>query len=382
MAVATKKRPSKPSDKPRRFWPFGRRRRAGAAPLDFGGFADFEAEAAAAETGPRYETLGDELRAARQDKGLTLEELAETTRVRRAYLQALEEMRLEALPSRPFTIGYVRASAAALGLDADAAVERFKAEEPVLEEPLRAPVGVPDDRDPRIAAFIAGAIVIIAAIMTWNIAQRAMTAAAPPPPKASDDIALQVLAKAKAGPVELGKPLPAPVESTTPAPYETPGLAAAGADGKGNLAPPTNIRDMSAEPLIDVTTLPPLFVPAGTIYGAPINQSVVTIQAIKGGALIIRGGDGSVYFARQLAKGEAYRIPQVAGLTVDVSDREAFQVFAYGRSLGILPGQQTLASKLVVAPPAPVARAPAPAAAAPAAPAPKAPTAPAAPAPR
>lgn len=367
--MATKKQPSKSPDKPRRFWPFGRGRRVGAAPLDFGSLADFEGGAEApVDTGPRYETLGDELRAARLDKGLTVEDLAATTRVRRAYLQALEEMQLETLPSRPFTIGYVRAYATALGLDADAAVERFKAEEPVLDEPLRAPVGVPDDRDPRIAAFIAGAIVIIAAIMTWNIAQRAMIAAAPPPPKASDAVALQVLAKGKAGPMELGLPLPAPVESTTPTAYETPGLADAGPDGKGNLAPPTNIRDMSAAPLIDVTTLKPVFTPAGTMYGAPPQQSVVTIQALRGGGLIIRGGDGSVYFARQLTKGEAYRVPQIAGLTVDVSDREAFQVFSYGRSLGILPGQQTLASKLVTAPPAPVA-APAPASKAPPTPA-------------
>jgi cytoskeleton protein RodZ len=339
----------------------------GDMPLDLGGYA--EPLPPAHDDGLQaHATLGESLRAARHDRGLTLDELAETTRVRRSYLEAIEEGRLEVLPSRPFTIGYIRAYAGALGLDPEAAVDRFKTEEPVLDEPLRAPVGVPDEKDPRLAAFTAAAMVIVAAIITWNVAQRAMTASAPPPPKAPEELAWKTLAQAKAGPFVLGEPLPAPVESTIPPPYETPGIAAAGPDGKQNNAPPSNLKEVREEPLIDVTTLPAVFTPDGKVYApaSPALASPVTIQAIRNGALIVRGGDGSVYFARQLAKGEAYRVPNVTGLTLDVSDREAFQVFAYGRSTGILPGNQTLASKLITAPPAPVAAAPAAAASTPA----------------
>jgi transcriptional regulator with XRE-family HTH domain len=312
-----------------------------------------------------HATLGEALRALRQERGLTLDELAEKTRVRRSYLEALEEMRLDALPSRPFTIGYIRAYALALGLDPEGAVERFKAEEPVLDEPLRAPIGVPDERDPRVAAFIAGAIVIVLAIVLWNVAQRAMNASAPPPPKAPEDVAWKLLAETKAGPVTLGEPLPAPVESTTPPLYETPGLAEAGPDGKANLAPPANINDLAQEIPVDLTTLPPTFTPKGKVYdsGNPQLGSSVTIQALKGAGLIIRGGDGSVYFARQLASGEAYRVPNVAGLTIDVSTPYDFQVFVGGQSKGLLPARQVLASKLAAAPPAaPVVTAPRPAA--------------------
>ncbi|MGH1556775.1 helix-turn-helix domain-containing protein [Caulobacter segnis] len=47
----------------------------------------------------------------------------------RSYIEALEEMRVEDLPSRPFTIGYVRAYAGLLGpLDPEAAVARFKSD--------------------------------------------------------------------------------------------------------------------------------------------------------------------------------------------------------------------------------------------------------------
>ena len=70
--------------------------------------------------------IGQALKAMRERKKLSLEEVADITRVRRAYLADIEAMRLDKLPSRPFTIGYIRAYAEALGLDGEAAVERFK----------------------------------------------------------------------------------------------------------------------------------------------------------------------------------------------------------------------------------------------------------------
>lgn len=293
-------------------------------------------------------TIGDALRAVREHQGRTLEDVAEATRVRRAYLAAIEEMRLELLPSRPFTIGYVRSYAEALGLDPDEAAYRFKADEPVLEEELHAPVGVHQDRDPRLSALIAGGVVILAAILLWNVAQRAMSESAPPPPTAPEKAAAEALMATRTGPVTLGKPLPPPVESTTPPPYETPGLAEAGADGMGNLAPPAILGVNQPEgPTPDLAALPPTFVPAGKIYGAAAGQpSFITLQALKPAALIIRGGDGSVYFARQLDKGEAYRVPAIGGLVVDVSEPRDFQVFAAGQSRGFLPAHQSAASKL------------------------------------
>lgn len=312
-------------------------------------------------------SLGESLRALRIERGLSLEDVAELTRVRRAFLIAIEEMRLDALPSRPFTIGYIRAYAQALGMDPEVAVDRFRAEEPVLDEPLRAPVGVIEERDPRAAALVALAVVLIAAIILWNIAQRAMVANAPPPPKASETLAWKLLAQMKPAPVVLGEPLPAPVESTTPPPYEPPGLAEA-----MGLKPAADPTAPAAENFIDLASLPATFQPKGVVYDSgPQQRSVVTLQALQPAALIIRGADGSVYFARQLAAGDAYRVPALSGLTVDVSRANDFQVFVAGQSKGVLPSTQTLASKLIPAASAPAPAAPvaAPTASPPAAPA-------------
>jgi cytoskeletal protein RodZ len=263
-------------------------------------------------------------------------------------------MRLDRLPSRPFTIGYVRAYAEALGLDGEVAVERFKSDEPDLNEPLRAPVGVGDVSDPRMLAIAAAVLLILAAIVVWNVAQRTFTANAPPPPTAPAKATAQALAAPAGGPVRLGAPLPAPVESTTPPPYETPGLPSLNPDGtagapaagaaKSGLTPET-------QPAVDLATLPPVFTPNGKIYGAVAPQpSAVTLQALKSASLIVRGQGGEIYFARQFAPGEAYRVPQTGGLTADVSQPGSFQVFVGGQSKGVLPAAQVSLSKLAEQP--------------------------------
>ena len=294
--------------------------------------------------------IGQALREARERQKLSLDEVADITRVRRAYLADLEAMRLDRLPSRPFTIGYIRAYAEALGLDGEAAVERFKSDEPDLNEPLRAPVGVGDAGDPRVMAIVAAMFVILLAIVVWNVAQRTLTANAPPPPTAPPKAAAQALANQTVGPIKLGAPLPAPVESTTPPPYETPGAPTLNPDGtvtahtsagsKSGLTPET-------QPAVDLSTLPPNFQPNGKIYGAaPPQTSVVTLQALKSASLIVRGQGGEIYFARQFAQGEAFRVPQIAGLTAEVSQPGAFQVFIHGQSKGVLPAAQVSLNKL------------------------------------
>ncbi|HSV03709.1 MAG TPA: helix-turn-helix domain-containing protein [Phenylobacterium sp.] len=353
--------------------------------LDTGGLSDLPLQAAepavgvtAAARAPDLHSgadIGEALRLIREHLGLSIEDLAERTRVRASFLAALEQMRLETLPSRPFVIGYIRAYAQTLGLDPDVAAERFKAEEPVLDEPLAAPLGMGDERDPRVGIFVAGACVLVAAIIAWNVVQRIMSETAPPTPTASATVAEKALAEVKAGPVTLGAPLPAPVESTTPPPYLTPGIEKAKkADGTpldpaAAAAAAAGSATASADP-----NLPAAFTPQGALFGAPKGQPAAAIlQALRPALLVIHGADGSVYFARQLTPGEAYRVPQLGGLSVDVSEPGAFQVFVGGQSKGVLPAPLTPVAKLlgIAASPAKTARAAPAGAARPAVAAPK-----------
>ena len=330
-------------------------------PLDTGGVTGLHLQMDGDRDANRHESLtptldtgpdvGAALKAAREFRGLNLQDLADSTRIRRSYLAAIEEMRLDELPSRPFTVGYVRAYANALGLDGEAAVDRFRREEPLTDNALRAPIGVSETKDPRLTLIVGAGMLVLAAIILWNIAQRAMSQDAPPPHRAPESAMAGAKLGAAAGPVSLGASLPAPVESTTPIPYETPGLAEATAAGgssdaviaarKASAANPT-----APEAAIPARPLPPTFTPKGAVYGAQPGTSTVTVQALKGASLIVRGGGGVVYFARQLAAGEAYRVPNLAGLTIDTTDATAFQVFVDGQSQGLLPSPTISPSKL------------------------------------
>ena len=52
--------------------------------------------------------------------------------------------------------------------------------------------------------------------------------------------------------------------------------------------------------------------------------------------MVLRRQDGSIAFARHLSAGDSYRTPVIAGLSVDVSDPSAFDVYVYGQFKGQL----------------------------------------------
>lgn len=302
-------------------------------PLDTGAFADrAEAGHGAHAARPKVTLdpgmpIGAAMRTARQSLGLSLIEIAETTRVRERHLEAIEAGRIDQLPSRPFTIGYVRAYAKALGLDADATAARYRTEFPSPDDELHTPVGVRHDRQPRSKLWLALAGLAVAAIVGWNVAVRLM---APPPPRAvsvpasEHAMALARANSAQNGPFTVDAPLPAPPEATAPAPYITP-------TANSTAGPSTATNAAAAGP-------PRPFVAQGTIYGAATGQTI--IQAKKSISLEIRGPGNVVYFARQLAAGEAYRVPALGGLTAQVSNPADAELYVGGVSRGPFTQEQ------------------------------------------
>ncbi|RMF17579.1 MAG: hypothetical protein D6757_01085 [Alphaproteobacteria bacterium] len=71
--------------------------------------------------------FGARLCAAREGRGLSLVDVADELKIRRCYLRALEEERLDELPARPFAIGFLRSYARLLELDGDILVRELKA---------------------------------------------------------------------------------------------------------------------------------------------------------------------------------------------------------------------------------------------------------------
>ncbi|HWE47610.1 MAG TPA: helix-turn-helix domain-containing protein [Caulobacteraceae bacterium] len=290
-------------------------------------------------------SLAAGLKAAREATGRTLEDLSDATRVRKQYLIALEEGAYDRLPSRPFSTGYVRAYARALGLDEETAADRFKTECPDASATLRAPVGSElDEVKPRHTGWIVAGVVLISAVVVWNVARRTLNA----PKHESSALAQAATPKEQwtlgATPndgdnaIRLSAPLPPPKDQNVPAPYYTPGI-------EKELTSLNQTGDQAQGAVTATAVKIPVgaaFNPKGAVFGAASDESLVTLQdrAAIPVSLVLRTADNVILFSRTLGPGEAYRAPRADGLQIDVSDPAAISVFLNGEYHGAL--QQTV----------------------------------------
>ena len=72
--------------------------------------------------------VGERLRQRRQDRGLTLDDLAARTRIAPRVLQAIEREEFDAVPSGIFLRGHLRACARELGMNPESLVDQYRAE--------------------------------------------------------------------------------------------------------------------------------------------------------------------------------------------------------------------------------------------------------------
>jgi cytoskeleton protein RodZ len=73
-------------------------------------------------------SIGDRLRQAREQAGLSTQEVADQTRIPRRHVEAIEGNRLTALPSGPYAIGFARAIARIVGYPEEDAAQAMRAE--------------------------------------------------------------------------------------------------------------------------------------------------------------------------------------------------------------------------------------------------------------
>lgn len=266
---------------------------------------DSEATAADERT-PR--PIGAILGAARAASGLDLADIARDTRVPVRHLAAIEADAHDSLPALPYAIGFVKAFARAVGVDAEMAGAHFRAETNKAAHVPVAPAMTPlDERrlPPRgvVAASLAALVVVVALIVAWSAG--AFDPAIP---------AAQVAA------------VPAPVAATPPVTAPT----AAATPGPG---------------------APAASVPAATPTAAAATGTV-PVSATAGGVVITASEDAwfkvSVYDPATakvvtvktgvLAKGERYVAPPTPGLRLWTGRAGALAITVDGRAVPPLGG--------------------------------------------
>lgn len=90
----------------------------------------------ASEAGPASLQVGLQLRRQREARLLSLDQAAQATRIRRHYLQALEEGDLQAIPSLPQARGFLRTYAGYLKLDPSQLLAMLEGKEVAADAPL------------------------------------------------------------------------------------------------------------------------------------------------------------------------------------------------------------------------------------------------------
>jgi cytoskeletal protein RodZ len=117
--------------------------------------------------------LGASLRAARHKRGLELDAVQRELRIRKRYLEAIENERFELLPGEVYTRSFLRTYAEFLGLDGSIYAEEYNARFAHHDEPAIAalPTATPARRPPALPIVLAGAAAVAAAVglAAWQL---------------------------------------------------------------------------------------------------------------------------------------------------------------------------------------------------------------------
>jgi cytoskeleton protein RodZ len=119
--------------------------------------------------------FGARMRGAREQRGVSLRQIADTTKLSVSALDALERNDISRLPGGIFSRGFVRSYAAEIGVDPEQAVREFLSQFPqesiIAGNPHALDDGGLERRrlDPRAMIIVGSLVLAVVAIMFWTL---------------------------------------------------------------------------------------------------------------------------------------------------------------------------------------------------------------------
>jgi cytoskeleton protein RodZ len=225
---------------------------------------------------------GADLRAARERVGWSLSQIAGALRIREQYLEALEAGRIDRLPGNVYTLGFLRTYAAALGLDPDETLRRFKAEaEPVTAKPeLEFPVPAPERGVPAGAMVLLGLVLAVGVYAAWYH----LSGEGRLPAETSVQVPQHLAPLAE----QATRPPPAAVAISGPAPSP----------------PPEPVKQAEAPPAPPISPSS-----AAAAVTPPPDRPRIVVRANADAWLQVRDRSGPVLLNRILHAGETWEVP-------------------------------------------------------------------------
>jgi cytoskeleton protein RodZ len=298
--------------------------------------------------------VGAVLRERREELGFDLDAVGEALRIKPIFLAALEQSRAEDLPGPTYAIGFIRAYAQLLDLDANRILDDYRAEcADVHHRPdLSFPVPLDARSLPRGPILLVGVILAVCGYGTWyylSTGERSRperVAAVPADLQRAAQGAPADAASAAENLVPAAVPGGAPLSTgprsasgliSPPGPSPAPTVPATGAPDRDlGAGPPAAALNQPA------ATIPP---PSGnTAREAPTAQPAsapgdagakpdghIDIRALADCWIQVRSSeDQSVVFSRVLKSGETYHVPR-AGLVLRTGNAGALALVVDGK---------------------------------------------------
>ena len=266
--------------------------------------------------------FGDRLRREREMRGITLEEITESTKISRRHLEALEGEHFDQLPGAVFNKGFVRAYAHFIGIDEERAVADYAAasnEQPEPEDKFPLEIHDEPDRDlnPRrsrlpLALAVAALVGVLVGYAFWIKSKSHATDAV--------DTAHQPPAAAAATPAKAVS-TPAPVKESTPVAATAPAVVERVA-----VTPP---------PVKSQPQTPPA-APAAPAAKKPAEKAFFVLVKAKEDSWVSVVADGKSVMQRVLGADTHKKIKAGKVLILRTGNAGGIEVSFNGRSLGAI----------------------------------------------
>jgi cytoskeleton protein RodZ len=324
----------------------------------------------------RYEGVGHSLKVVRERRGLALADVSARLRIRRPYLEAIEEGRFGELPGAVYVSGFLRQYAEFLGLDPDQVLKSYQTESDgsVQRTVLNFPMPRPEERTPRLW-LVVGALVVAGIVYAlWYRHQEALRVgqdliqavpsrladlvpspqpiapASPPivlPPPSQPQTAQAPAVQAPASQSSTAAPaVPSPAPQVPAAPPAATAQAPAA-------APPVPVAQLPAAqlPSAQVSQQPaaPAAAPvaAAPVASAPAAQESpasygaaaagrIRVEAVSPAWIQVRGPNNEQIFTRLLNAGERYQVPDREGLTLLTGNAGGVRIVVDGQPVAPL----------------------------------------------
>ncbi len=309
-----------------------------------------------------WRSAGDVLRQQREALGLELGEVAAALCIKPGYLAALEEGRPDRLPGLAYAVGFMRAYADHLGLDAGEILRRFRREAAGLDTKpdLSFPIPLDERGVPGGRTLLLALILAICGYATWyylSTDERSrpervtevpadLLAPTPAPPAA---VAMRVpaaTAKPRLSTAGTGaEPTPDPAsrsrfvsDNRQPTGAVAPGGAPLAAAATAAFAPPSPPPATASPPAGPQS--PPRAAPSSALTGSteptPAHDAAgapsrIVLQATADSWIEVRDANRTVLFTGVLKPGETYRVPDRPGLSLRAGNAGGLSVLVDGK---------------------------------------------------